>query len=313
MSNSRSYRRHLQPVEGSSSYEKRKLSDAEFDRAVAEWIELTDEVVPLLSSGAYERAAALLGKRRDELERQWGAVACTVGPVIAASQLTAHVLFHVGGFEDLGDKLESSKALREQNRIDSARVLAQGILADAAGIDTSALNAAVALLDRVDEDAAAIAIVVWGIFCAAGAEYAIGAAWCDNDECGGSGEIDDSAEAAADVGAAAALVALAGAGEKALATSLAANIAGELLLPDGVASCLALLERGGELDETTVRAVCHETMERRAGDDVGEEDDTHELLRSAERVAARLGGGLNAGTEALRRLDGWLGGLDVES
>lgn len=287
-------------------YGKRKLSGAEFDRAVTEWIELTDEVVPLLASGEHKRAIARRDERRDELERQWGAVACTVGPVVAASQLTAHVLFHVSGFEDLGSMLESSDFLREQNRIDSARVLAQGILADAAGIATSALNAAVALLDRVDEDAAAIAILVWGIFCAAGAEYAVGARWCDHAGCGGSGETRGSAEAAADVGAAAALVALAGAGETALATSLAASIAGKVLLPDGVVGCLALLERSDELDEATVRAICHETMERRDVDDADVENDTHELLRSAERVAARLGGGLNAGAEALRRLDGWL-------
>lgn len=282
----------------------RDLSASEVDEGVAAWVDLTDEVVRVLVHGDFGRAFERADAGREQIATRYGGLALLVGPVTAATGLARHLLEHAGGIVGIHGALEALDPPLGQRRMAWALALVHGIAADAGGLELAGPEATVLLMNEAGTDASAIASVVWWAFCRVGAEAGVGTTWCADAE--DVTDEDDVGQAVAAVGAAACLVELVGTGQVRLARALASSIASDILLPEGVAACLAVVDLDSEPDGATVRRVCHEAMERPVDDDLPAEADAEELLERATRAARRLGGGKGAGPAALARLERWL-------
>jgi hypothetical protein len=297
-------RRYLHAVTPRREVTERDLSASEVDEVVTAWVDLTDDVVRVLVHGDLARAFELADAGRQQLATRYGGVALLVGPVTAAATLARHLLEHAEGIVGIGGALEALDPPLDQRRMGWAVALAHGIAADAGGLEGAAPEATVLLMNEAGTDAPAIASVVWWAFCRVGADEGVGATWCTDAE--EVTEEDDVDQAVAAIGAAACLVGLVGTGQERLARALATSIASDIVLPEGVAACLALLDLDREPDRATVRRVCHEATERPVDDGLSVEAGTEELLERASRAARRLGGGEGAGLAALERLERWL-------
>lgn len=278
--------------------------EPDVDEGVAAWEELTDDVVRLLVQGGTDEVTKRADAGRAQIATRCGGVSLLVGPVTAATSLAHHVLEHANAIVGIQDALETLDPPLGQQRMAWALALVHGIVADAGGLKLAAPEALVLLMNEAGTDAAPIASAVWWAFCQVGAGEGVGANWCAYAK--GASEDTDVDQAAAAIGVAACLVGLVGAGHARLAHALASSVASDLLLPDGVAACLALVDLDRAPDVATVSRVCHETMERRGDDDPSVEADAQELLGLATRAARRFGGGEGAGLAALDRFERWL-------
>lgn len=302
MSNARGFRRHLQQTSGRNTYKPRELSLNEVSELIEAWEDLTNEVVAALMRCSHTDAEHLINTRQHELASTYGGMSSLIGPVSTATTLAGHVLHHAGRLEGIDELIASMSNLEHQGRMEAAMALAQAILADAAGMDTVAMDAAGVLLDEAGEDAGPIATGVWMAFCQIGADHGVGATWCaqpDDEEYETSEESDDVDDARDAVGVVAGLVGSVGSGQDEVAEALANTIASDILLMPGVMACFELLALDATPDVATVRRVCHEASERYFEDESDEEEDAKRLVWLAQKLVQQNGWGNDAGERVL--------------
>lgn len=284
---------------------------------ILDWAELTDEIIQLLVDGLHDKAVERSNVAFNELGDHYGGISSLIGPLDASATVASHILEHGYNFAGLVDELKAIDVLHTVGSLNAAIDLARAVMAQTVGIENSIVDAMEALVET-GEDAAAVCTGVWTVFCEIAAKHRVGVLWCDDelddDDDDDEEETEDSfiidciEEARSAKGSVTALITLVGSAQTGLSHALAETLVSDEGLTQGVITCLSLLGLDGESDSQTVRGVCYEAAnywveKYLENEDIDVNKDISELLELVEQIAQRLGGGMEAGSEALEYLD----------
>jgi hypothetical protein len=181
MSNSRKYRRSMEPARGRKVSDGPAMSDEELAALTRSWNELTDEVIEMIATNGQADAdmEQWLHRKLDELSELYGGGAMAVGAVGSCTTLASHILMHEPVVGDVAGAIETADWLDTPKETRAAERLAAAILAAAAGMPGSEVACLIELFEKPSADALGAALGVWMIFCALGTAVGVGIDFCD--------------------------------------------------------------------------------------------------------------------------------------